>query len=552
MVVAAAMPAGNIPIVFEVPTMDQALQPILLAGRWQSSLQPAGSFRAANPATGEPIGPPFPISAAADIEAAVTAASAAALELAAAPVAKIAAFLDAYADALEADADTLVALAHAETALPAATRLRGNELPRTSGQLRQAAMAVRSYSWTQPVIDTGSGLRAHLAPLSKPVLVFGPNNFPFAFNAVAGSDFASAIAARNPVIAKAHPLHPATSQRMAELAHQALLAAGLPVATVQLLYHFDNATGLALAGDARIGAIGFTGSRAGGLALKAAADAAGIPFYAELSSVNPVFLLAGAVAERGAALAQEFFASCTMGSGQFCTNPGVLVVPHGADGDAFVAAASAHFAAAAPMLLFSQGGVQHVSQGVATLCQAGATVLATAAADDQSGFRYAPTLLGVDAVDFLARPQALQSEAFGPVSLIVRVADTATAVKVAQAFDGNLTGTLYRASDGSDDAAWQAIAPLLRARVGRLINCKMPTGVAVSAAQNHGGPFPSTGHPGFTAVGMPAAIHRFAALHSYDAVPDALLPLELRDANPGGVQRLIDGQWSCADLQVSA
>ncbi|WP_115046882.1 aldehyde dehydrogenase family protein [Xanthomonas arboricola] len=520
---------------------------VLLAGRWQPSRGATGRFRAADPATGEAIGPQFPVSGAEDVETALAAAQAVAAELAAAPVDRIAAFLDAYADALDADADTLVALAHAETALPAPTRLRGNELPRTSGQLRQAAQAVRSYSWTQPIIDTAADLRSHLAPLGKPVVVFGPNNFPFAFNAIAGSDFASAIAARNPVIAKAHPLHPATSQRMAQLAHTALLAAGLPAAAVQLLYHVDNATGLRLAGDARLGAIGFTGSRAGGLALKAAADAAGVPFYAELSSVNPVFLLPGALAERGAALAQEFFSSCTLGSGQFCTNPGVVVVPHGAAGDAFVAATTAHFDAAMPMVLFSSAGVDGVQYGVAALRAAGAALLA-GGHTGEDGYRYAPTLLSVDAQAFLASPHALQTEAFGPVSLLVRARDVAQMAQVAAAFEGNLTGTLYRAADGSDDAAWQAIAPVLRARVGRLINSKMPTGVAVSAAQNHGGPFPSTGHPGFTAVGMPGSIRRFAALHSYDAVPDALLPAELRQRNPGGVARLVDGQWSTADL----
>lgn len=532
--------------------MNETIQPILLAGRWQPSLEAKGSFRAADPTTGEAIGPAFPISGAADVEAAVAAASAIAAELAAAPVEKIAAFLEAYADALDADADELVALAHVETALPAPTRLRGNELPRTSGQLRQAAKAVREHAWTQPVIDTAAGLRAHLAPLAKPVVVFGPNNFPFAFNAIAGSDFASAIAARNPVIAKAHPLHPATSQRMAQLAHRALLASGLPAAAVQMLHHLDNAAGLKLAGDARIGAIGFTGSRGGGLALKAAADAAGIPFYAELSSVNPVFMLSGALAERGEALAMEFFASCTLGSGQFCTNPGVVVVPRGSEGDAFVAKAAAHFAGASPMVLFSRSGVEHVTQGVDTLRKAGAEVLAVAPDRGEAGFRYPPTLLSVDAADFLARPRELQTEAFGPVSLLVRARDTDEMVAVARAFEGNLTGTLYRAADGSDDAAWRAIAPVLRVRVGRLINSKMPTGVAVSAAQNHGGPFPSTGHPGFTAVGMPGAIRRFAALHSYDAVPDALLPVELRDANPGGVQRLVDGRWTTADVGTPA
>ena len=532
--------------------MNEAIQPVLLAGQWQPSLGAAGHFRAADPTTGEAIGPLFPVSGAADVEAAVAAASAVAAELAATPPERIAAFLEAYADALDADADTLVALAAAETALAAPTRLRGNELPRTSGQLRQAAQAVRSYSWTQPTLDTAAGLRAHLAPLGKPVLVFGPNNFPFAFNAIAGSDFASAIAARNPVIAKAHPLHPATSQRMAMLAHIALGKAGLPAAAVQLLYHFDNALGLELAGDPRLGAIGFTGSRGGGLALKAAADAAGIPFYAELSSVNPVFLLPGALAERGDALVQEFFASCTLGSGQFCTNPGLVVVPRSAAGDAFVAAATAHFAGAAPMVLFSQGGVDHLAASVATLRQAGAAVLAGGASGQVGGFRFAPTLLCVDARDFIDRPQALQTEAFGPVGLLVRVGDAQEMVQVAQAFQGNLTGTLYRASDGGDDAAWQAIAPVLRARVGRLINSKMPTGVAVSAAQNHGGPFPSTAHPGFTAVGMPGAIRRFAALHSYDAVPDALLPVELRDTNPAGVQRLVDGVWTTASLGGAA
>ncbi|KGU55795.1 ketoglutarate semialdehyde dehydrogenase [Xanthomonas phaseoli pv. phaseoli] len=532
-------------------SIPAAAAEILLAGRWQASRAATGSFRAADPAAGEPIGPYFPVSGADDVEAAVVAAQAVAAELAAAPVERIAAFLEGYADALDADADTLVALAHAETALPAPTRLRGNELPRASGQLRQAARAVRSYSWTQPIIDSAADLRSHLAPLGKPVLVLGPNNFPFAFNAIAGSDFASAIAARNPVIAKAHPLHPATSQRMAQLAHQALVAAGLPAAAVQLLYHFDNAIGLRLAGDARLGAIGFTGSRAGGLALKAAADAAGVPFYAELSSVNPVFLLPGALAERGDALAQEFFASCTLGSGQFCTNPGVVVVPHGAAGDAFVAASKAHFEAAMPMVLFSASGVEGVQRGVASLRAAGAGMLA-GGHTGEDGYRYAPTLLSVDAQAFLANPHALQAEAFGPVSLLVRAADVAQMAQVAAAFEGNLTGTLYRAADGRDDAAWQTIAPVLRARVGRLINSKMPTGVAVSAAQNHGGPFPSTGHPGFTAVGMPGAIRRFAALHSYDAVPDALLPAELRQRNPGGVARLVDGQWSTADLGAGA
>lgn len=532
--------------------MSAAFEPLLIAGQWLRAQESLGVFRARDPATGEEVGPSFPICGATDVEAALTAAVAVADELAAAEPERIAAFLDAYADAIDADADALVALAHAETALPAPTRLRGNELPRTSGQLRLAAEAVRGYAWTQPVIDTGAGLRSHLAPLSKPVLIFGPNNFPFAFNAVAGSDFASAIAARNPVIAKAHPSHPATSQRLAQLAHTALVGAGLPAAAVQMLYHFDNTLGLALAGDARLGAIGFTGSRAGGLALKAAADRAGVLCYAELSSVNPVFLLPGALAERGEALAQEFFASCTLGSGQFCTNPGIVIVPEGEIGDAFAASASAHFAAAPASVLFSQGVLDHLRHGLWTLREAGAQVVAGGAAVEGPGYRHSPTLLSVDAAAFLENLRTLQTEVFGPVSLLVRASGIEEMAAVARAFGGNLTGTLYRAAGGDDDAAWAAIAAALRPRVGRLIASKMPTGVAVSAAMNHGGPFPSTGHPGFTSVGMPAAIRRFAALHSYDGVPDALLPTELRDRNPGQVQRLIDGRWTTGDIGTAA
>jgi alpha-ketoglutaric semialdehyde dehydrogenase len=529
-----------------------ASEPVLVGGQWREPVNRLGCFQAQDPTRATPIGPHFPISGATYIESALTAAVDVAAELAAAPADRIADFLDTYAAAIDADADTLVALAHAETALPVEPRLRSVELPRASGQLRQAANAARYYAWTDPVIDTQAGLRAHRAPLGKPVLVMGPNNFPFAFNAVAGSDFASAIAARNPVIAKAHPSHPATSQRLAQLAHKALLETQLPTAAVQMLYHFDNALGLALAGDARLGAIGFTGSRAGGLALKAAADQAGVPIYAELSSINPVFLLPGALAERGEALAQEFFASCVMGSGQFCTNPGVVVVPAQPDGDAFVAAATAHFSAAAPKTLFAQAVQDSLTRAVHELLAAGAELLAGGNADEGEGYRYQPTLLQVDAEVFLAHAAALQTEAFGPVSLLVRAADTAAMTQIAAALEGNLTGTMYRAANGSDDDAWSAIARVLRGKVGRLIANKMPTGVAVSPAMNHGGPYPSTGHPGFTSVGMPAAIHRFAALHSYDNVPDALLPIELRDRNVEGLQRRVDGVWTDRDIGCGA
>jgi len=525
--------------------MSAAPRPVLIAGRWREAERSPGSFRAEDPARAVPIGPEYPISGAPDLEAALAAGSAAAPVLAATPSGQIADFLDAYASLIERDAQALSERAHEETALPVQPRLRDVELPRTTFQLRQAARAAREHSWTQPVIDTAANLRTHLAPLGKPVLVFGPNNFPLAFNAVAGSDFASAIAARNPVIAKAHPSHPGTSEHLARLAHEAVLATGLPPATVQMLYHMDGDMGLALAGDARVGAVGFTGSRRGGLAIKAAADAAGVPAYLEMSSINPVFVLDGALVRDGAALAKEFMQSCTLGGGQFCTNPGVIVVPAGETGDAFVAECATLFASAPAAVLFSAGVREQLGAAIARLCGAGATLL-VGGTSASPGYRYAPTLLATDGYRFV-RDRAFQTEAFGPASLVVRTTGEEDMLAVATAFEGNLTAAVY-ADPAGDAEAWARLAQVLRPRVGRLLGNRMPTGVAVSPAMNHGGPYPATGHPGFTAVGMPAAIRRFAALHCYDNVPDALLPPDLRDRNPGALARCIDGIWVIDDI----
>lgn len=525
------------------------MEPLLIEGRWQPSRDAAGGFRAEDPARGEALGPEFPVSGARDLEAALAAAAATAPTLAATAPERIAAFLDAYAAAIEGDAAALAARAHAETGLPIEPRLAKVELPRTVDQLRQAAHAARERSWTAPVIDTRARLRACFAPLGKPVAVFGPNNFPLAFNAVAGSDFACAIVARNPVIAKAHPSHPQTSQRLAELAHAALAQAGLPAATVQLLYHLPAELGTRLVGDRRLGAVGFTGSRGAGLALKAAADAAGVPFYAELSSLNPVFLLPGALAERGAEIAAELAASCTLGCGQFCTKPGLAVFVDDDAGRAFAAAVRERIAAAPAGVLLNRPVRTHFEDALRTLQRAGAATLVAGGRDDGTGYRVRPALLQVDARTFLDRAEALQTEAFGPATLLVEVPDVDAMAAVAAALDGNLTGALYSARDGRDDAAWQRIAEVLRPRVGRLLDDRMPTGVAVSAAMNHGGPYPATSHPGFTAVGLPAAVRRFAALHSYDGVREQRLPPELRDRNPTGrLPRTIDGVCTLADV----
>jgi len=523
------------------------MHPVLINGRWQPS-QSSSSFRAVNPATREPLADEYPVSSWADCDAVLAAAAQAAVQLRTTLVAQIAQFLERYADLIDAAADTLVTTANLETALPKAPRLSQAELPRTTNQLRQAAAAAREESWRLPTIDTKQNIRSCLGAIG-PVLVFGPNNFPFAFNSVAGGDFAAGIAAGNPVIAKAHTSHPTTTRLFAELALQAVQEAGLPPATVQLIYRTSHADGERLVADPRVGATGYTGSRHAGLMLKAAADATGKPIYLELSSVNPVVVLPGALQERGPQLAEEFTGSCLMGTGQFCTNPGLVLLIAGPETEAFVTAVTQRFQAAPVGTLLSGAVAESLRQGIAGLTVAGAQVLAGNTPGGGNGFSYANTLLRASGEQFLANPAALQGEAFGNASLLIVARDAAQAAAVIDHLEGNLTGCIYSHTGGVDDPLYDELAPRLREKVGRLLNDKMPTGVAVSAAMNHGGPYPATGHSGFTAVGIPAALRRFAALHCYDNVRAPRLPRVLQNANPTGqTYRLIDGAWTTASI----
>ena len=524
-----------------------ATHPILIAGRWIES-RSSGTFHATNPASGEAIPGEYPVSGWADCNDALDAAAHAAVLLRSSPPDPIARFLTRFAERIEARAGELVELAHRETALPKAPRLADVELPRTTGQLRQAAAAALEGSWALPTIDTKLNIRSMLAPLG-PVWVFGPNNFPFAFNSVAGGDFAAAIAAGNPVIAKANSSHPGTSRLLGEEAFAAVEEAGLPPATVQLLYRTGHADGERLAADPRTGTLAYTGSRAAGLKLKAAADAAGKPIYLELSSENPVLILPGALAERGAKLAEEFTGSSLMGTGQFCTCPNLVLLFAGESAEQFIAAVKARLEAAPAGPLLSSAVARALAASVGTLQAAGARLVTGGRPLDKPGSYYANTLLRVDGDAFAADPERLQTEAFGNASLVVTVRDAAQAAEVIGRLDGNLTGCVYSDTSGSDDALYAELEPLLRRRVGRLLNDKMPTGVAVSPAMNHGGPFPSTGHPGFTAVGIPASLRRFGALQCYDNVRPGRLPAALRDQSPAGRPwRLIDGQWTQRDV----
>lgn len=502
------------------------MYPVLVAGEWRAA-NAVGESTAHNPRTGEPLEGQFPISGWEDCEAALAAAAAAAEELDQTPPEAIAAFLESYAQRIDDAAPQLAELASLETGLPVSPRLLDVEAPRTSGQLRQAAAAARSGVWREPVHDEALNLHTCYGPLG-PVMVFGPNNFPFAFNAISGGDFAAAIAAGNPVIAKAHPDHPGTTRMLAELAHAAAADAGLPAAAVQLLYGLGSDDGLRMVADQRLSAISFTGSRPSGMKLKAAAEAAGVLAYLEMSSVNPVFFLPGALREKGSELAQELTGSCLLGTGQFCTCPNLCVLIAGDECDAWLGEVAAAMADREPGVLLSGGTLSSLESAVEALKSAGASVVTGGAKVDDAGYRYQNTLLSCTGEAFLKAPEELQSEAFGPATLAVVAADEEEAVSIARAIEGSLTACLYSAADGSDDQLATRLMSVLRRKAGRLLNDKMPTGVAVSPAMNHGGPFPSTGHPGFTAVGMPASIRRFAKLDCYDAVRPERLPPCLR------------------------
>ena len=440
-----------------------------------------------------------------------------------------AAFLDTIAEEILALGDELLERAGAETALPR-PRLEG-ERGRTVGQLRQFAELVRSGTWQGVRIDPAlpdrkplprPDLRMRRIPLG-PVAVFGASNFPLAFS-VAGGDTASALAAGCPVVVKAHPSHPGTSELVARAVRAAVTKSRLPAGVFSMVSGPGIELGTRLVADPRIKAVGFTGSRQGGLALVAVAQARPepIPVYAEMSSINPVLLLPAALAARAEALGQGFAASLTLGVGQFCTNPGLILGIDGPDLDRFIAAAAAALSQVPAGTMLNEGISQSYARGVSDFA-AHAQVAALLAGAAESG-RAAPALFAVPAGDFLADP-TLAHEVFGPASLIVRCAGEAVLAQVMAGLEGQLTVTLQM--DAADLPAAASLLPLLERKAGRILANGWPTGVEVAPAMVHGGPFPATSDSRTTSVGT-LAIDRFLRPVCYQDLPAALLPPELR------------------------
>jgi NADP-dependent aldehyde dehydrogenase len=487
-----------------------------------------------DPRTGEPVGAGVAETTGAQLEQLLADAADAFPPFKATTPAVRADLLTLLAERLDEAADDLVPLAVAESGLPV-PRLTG-ELARTSAQLRLFARVVTDGGYLEAIIEEADPaatpprppLRRWLEPVG-PVLVYAASNFPFAFS-VLGGDTASALAAGAPVVVKAHGSHPALSAAVARLVSRAVADAGLPAGVFGIV--FGDQQGVQALRDRRIKASGFTGSTAGGRFLFdiAAGRPDPIPFFGELGSINPAVVTAAAVAARAEDIVTGFVGSFTLGTGQFCTKPGLLFLPAGHGlGPALRAAVES--AAAAPLLNSRIAG--QLEKGLETLAGTpGVSAVAAGAPAPAEGSWASPRLFGTTTAALIADPAELTAEHFGPAALIVEYSGTADLFAALAAVEGSLTATVQ--AEPADDFPVARLLELLSDRAGRVVYNGWPTGVAVSWAMNHGGPWPSTTNSAYTSVGA-TAIRRWLRPVTYQSVPDELLPPALQAANPWGI-----------------
>jgi NADP-dependent aldehyde dehydrogenase len=507
-----------------------------------------GNFRGIEPSTGRSLDPVFFEATAADVDSALRLASNAFDNYRHRTSSDRAKFLREIATQIEALGEPLIERANQESAL-GVERLRG-ERGRTIGQLRLFADVIEEGSWVGARIDRAipdrkplpkPDIRRMLIPLG-PVVVFGASNFPLAFS-VAGGDTASALAAGCPVVVKAHPAHPGTSELVAGAITRAAKATGMPAGVFSLLHGRAPELSVALVRHPLTSAVGFTGSLKAGRALfdAAAARPNPIPVYAEMGSVNPVFLLPGALAERGEQIAQGLKQSVTIGVGQFCTKPGLVVGLNDETTRRFVDAASQLMKSASPGSMLHAGIHSAYLEGVKqTSGLAGVRVAASANAP--AAIQVVPTLFVAGGDTFLEHPR-LGEELFGPSAVFVTASSREQMLQIARNLSGHLTATIHGTADDLRD--FRDLVDILQLKVGRLIFNGFPTGVEVCPSMQHGGPYPATTDSRTTSVGT-AAIERFARPIAYQNFPQDALPPELRDDNPRHIWRLTDSQWTNA------
>lgn len=514
---------------------------------WADGAEGGAQFSAINPATGKEIAPKYSSASFSDIDRAANLAAKAFSDYSRRSAKERAVFLREIAKGLDAIIGDIIERMIAETGLTEA-RVRV-EAGRTSNQMRMFADIIEEGSWVAAHIDRGDpgrkpqpkpDLRSMWRPLG-PVVVFGASNFPLAYS-VAGGDTASAFAAGNPVIVKAHPAHPGTGELVAQVIRAAARTCEMPEGVFSILFDGGMEVGATLVKHPLVKAVGFTGSQRGGRALMdmAAARPEPIPVYAEMGSTNPVFILPGAMKLRAGEIAAGLHASVTLGGGQFCTKPGLVFASAGEETKSFAKDVAQRISASAPHPLLTPGIRSAYDNAVDTRQRRSETPLAASGSAPAAGLDVAAAFFETDARTFLGDDQ-LSSEVFGPSTLLVSAGSRDEMLKIARGLHGHLTATIHGTPE--DLAEYRDLVEILETKAGRVIFNGFPTGVEVASAMVHGGPYPATSDGRSTAVGA-QAIHRFARLISFQNFPDQALPAELQNENPLKIWRRVDGNWT--------
>jgi NADP-dependent aldehyde dehydrogenase len=511
----------------------------------ETSAEGRADITAVNPGTTEVLDPLFFEATPSEVDRALDLAGRTFDEFRTLPAARIAAFLDSIAEQIMELGDQLLERCHEETGLPM-PRLIG-ERARTVNQARLFAELVREGSWVDARIDRADpnrqplpkpDVRLMLAPIG-PVVVFGASNFPLAIS-VAGSDTVSALAAGCPVVVKAHRSHPGTSELVGRAIVRAAKATRMPAGVFALLQGSGRGSGMQLVNHPLTRAVGFTGSLNGGMALfKAAVNRPEpIPVYAEMGSINPVFLLPSALKERGQQVAEGFYQSMTLGVGQFCTQPGLAVGLEGPELDAFVARLSEMTKQAPAWTMLNAGICRAYAEGVERLEEARGVRVAgrPEVQPDARKTQGTPAVFVTDAATFLSSEE-LSEEVFGPCSVVVTCQSTSDLESVAENLVGHLSATVHGTPD--DLQEYQRLVRTLEGKVGRLIFNGFPTGIEVCSAMHHGGPYPATTFSHFTSIGT-NSIMRWVRPMCYQNFPDQALPEPLQNSNPRKIWRLVD------------
>ena len=516
---------------------------------FREAAQGATKFRAHNPATGEALDPEYQEASPEEVDLAARLAAEAFVSYRELSGAAKTEFLTAIAKNIEAVVEPLVERAHLETALPK-PRLQ-SETARTCNQLRLFAQVVQEGSWVNARIDRAdpnrkplpkADIRSMWRPLG-PVVVFSASNFPLAFS-VAGGDTASAFAAGNPVIVKAHSAHPGTSQIVGEAVRAAVRSCKLHEGVFSLIFGAGTSVGTQLVKHPLIKAGGFTGSTGAGRALMnlAAARPEPIPFYGELGSTNPVFLLPGAMRTRAGKIAEDLYGSFTLGAGQFCTKPGLIFFGEDRSAEPFLGELKAKVEKAPEFALLTKGISTDYDKESQARKQRDDLKVVAEGAPRKAANPYSATaaLYQTEISAFLDKPE-LSEEHFGPSTMLIRYASKEQILEAARKLEGHLTATIHGTEE--DLHEFSELISILENKVGRIIFNGFPTGVEVCHAMVHGGPYPASTDGRTTSVGT-QAIYRFARPVCYQSLPDSALPDELKNANPLGVWRLVDGKMT--------